>query len=82
MGTQKTRSYKIDWIMLRVKAASDRNRIINEEKLIAKFVIFFSSSRVTAHEILKSLEGANKIVRSFGEIWTPKAYKKFGRRRR
>lgn len=82
MGTQKTRSYKIDWIMDRVKAGALQNRVIDEEKLIGKFVIFFSSSRVLAHEILRSLESINKIVRSFGKIWTPKAFKKFGVKKR
>lgn len=73
MGTRATRTFKIDWVMARVKAASISNQIISEEKLIGEFIVFFGSSRITAREILKSLEYSGKIVREYGEIWTPES---------
>lgn len=74
MGTIATRKFKIDWLMARIKAAASINKIISEEKLIGEFIVFFSSSRITAREILKSLAYSGRIVREFEEIWTSEAF--------
>ena len=74
MGTQKTRSYKINWLFGHILAAMKKGVIVDKEKLIAAFCIDLASSKKTAKEILKDLELTNKIKIIGNEIWTPEYY--------
>ena len=74
MGTQYTRRHKINWIMVRVRAAASQEKAVIEEKLIGEFCIAHASKRETAREILKSLESAGLIIRVESMILTPEQY--------
>lgn len=74
MTHQATRKFKVDWIMARVKAAMNQGKIVDEEKLVSEFCLYFGAGRRYALEYLKDLEITNRIKRIAGEIWTPEHY--------
>jgi len=60
--------------MARIDVAMRGGYTVNEEKLMAEACLFFGAGRRYIKEYLKDLEGANKIVRIDGKIWTPAHY--------
>lgn len=75
MGTRHSRRFKIDWIFNRIKASCANGSYVKEKSLIGEFAIRLASRRETALEILRDLEDARMIIRSYGEIITPEAEK-------
>jgi len=74
MTHSQKRIHRINWIMARVDFAMREGLTIDEEKLISEACLFFGAGRRYVKEYLKDLEGANKIVRIDGKIWTPAHY--------
>lgn len=77
MGTQSSAVHKQQWINLRIEETCKQGVSVNQEKLLSEFCVANASTRKTGLEIIKNLEGAGKIVRQDGDIFTTALFNEF-----
>jgi len=77
MGTQSSAVHKQQWINLRIENTCNMGVSVNQEKLLSEFCVANASTRKTGLEIIKNLEGAGKIVRQDGDIFTTALFNEY-----